>query len=66
MVEYAVALTRDPASITRESVDALRKNGMTDEEILQLNLVASYFNLVNRIASGLGVTLEDEQTSYKH
>ncbi|MDE1852531.1 MAG: peroxidase-related enzyme [Thaumarchaeota archaeon] len=66
MVDYALALTRDPRSLTQKDIDELRKGGLTDEEILQLNLVASYFNFVNRVATGLGVALEEEQDSYRY
>ncbi|MDE1852864.1 MAG: peroxidase-related enzyme [Thaumarchaeota archaeon] len=66
MVDYALALTSDSHSLTREAVEGLRRVGMSDEEILQLNLVASYFNFVNRIANGLGVSLEEEQSSYRY
>jgi alkylhydroperoxidase family enzyme len=48
-------------------LDGLRKQGLTDADILRLNLVVSYFNFVNRIALGLGVefTLE-EITGHKY
>ncbi len=60
MVNHAVALTRDPSSLSEAHIGALRESGMSDEEILQLTLIASYFNFVNRMASGLGVNLEEE------
>lgn len=67
MVAYAVALTRDPGGMTEAHVQSLRKSRMSDEEILQLTLVASYFNFVNRLASGLGTRLEEGgQTAYKY
>ncbi len=67
MVEYAVILTRNPSALTERNIAELRKIGMKDEEILHLALVASYFNFVNRLASGLGVSLEAElQTGYKY
>lgn len=67
MVKHAVVLTRDPSSLTEARVGALRESGMNDEEILQLTLIASYFNFVNRVADGLGVNLEEEgQKVYKY
>lgn len=60
MVNHAVALTRDPHSVTEAQIRGLRESGMSDEDVLQLTLIASYFNFVNRIASGLGVNLEEE------
>ena len=52
------AATREPASITRADLDALRAEGWDDRAILDLNQVVVYFNYVNRIANGLGVRLE--------
>jgi uncharacterized peroxidase-related enzyme len=66
MVDYAVALTKDPDSLTEGDIQKLRAAGLAEDEILQLNLIASYFNFVNRVASGLGVKLEEERTSYRY
>lgn len=59
LVEYALALTAHPAKGTQKQVDALRKAGLSDPEILQAAHVVSYFNFSNRLAIGLGVELED-------
>jgi len=56
MLGYAVKLTRSLEDVREADVEALRANGLSDEEILHVNLVASYFNYVNRIASGLGLS----------
>lgn len=67
ILDYGVALTRDPAAVTEAEVEALRSAGLSDEEILNVNLVTSYFNFVNRIAEGLGVTFtEGEATGYEY
>jgi uncharacterized peroxidase-related enzyme len=67
MLEYAVKLTKHPAKMTKPDVDKLRTAGLSDNEILQVNLIASYFNFVNRIVSGLGVTLENKESRiYKY
>jgi len=66
MLEYAVKLTRTPEKINREDVDVLRESGFSDEDILNINLIISYFNFVNRIALGLGVEFTpDEVRGYK-
>ena len=40
---------------------------MTDEEILNVNLVAGYFNFANRVVQGLGVEASaDEISGYKY
>lgn len=58
MLDYAVKLTRDPASMSRADVERLRAVGFNDQAILQINGIASYFNYINRMADGLGVGRE--------
>jgi uncharacterized peroxidase-related enzyme len=58
MLDYAAKLTRSPDAVAREDIDALRRAGFSDAAILSINLIASYFNFVNRVVSGLGVPLE--------
>jgi alkylhydroperoxidase family enzyme len=52
-------LTLEPASITREDVDALRPH-FKDKEIVQLIFAVCHFNTMNRLADGFGVPLEEE------
>ena len=59
IVDYALKLTDTPAAMRREDVERLREVGLADRAILDLNMVASYFAFVNRVADGLGVPLED-------
>lgn len=61
LVRYALALTRTPAGVSEAHVQELRDAGLSDREILQANLVVSYFNFVNRIAEGLGVEATPEE-----
>ena len=66
LLDYAVKLTNAPSSITENDIVELRKTGLTDESILNVNLITAYFNMVNRTALGLGVTFsEDEVQGYK-
>ena len=58
MLDYAVKLTREPWSMTRDDVEALRATGLTDRAILDVNQVTAYYAFVNRLADGLGVELE--------
>ncbi len=51
-------LTRAPGTMAGEDAGALRAAGWQDEEIVEAAMVAGYFNLINRIASGLGVDPE--------
>ncbi len=55
MLEYVEKITLRPARITSEDIDALRNAGFDDLAILQINLIASWFNYINRVADGLGV-----------
>lgn len=58
MLAYVEALTLRPARVQREDLDPLRAAGFDDVAILQVNLIASFFNYVNRVADGLGVGRE--------
>lgn len=55
MLDYVAKLTRTPWLMQEEDIDILRENGFDDTAILQVNLIASYFNYINRVADGLGV-----------
>lgn len=64
MIEYALKLTRNPASITSDDIAILRNGGFSDRAILEINLAAAYMNFVNRIALGLGVELEEQMEEF--
>ncbi len=67
MLRYAVKLTKAPGEVSESDVEDLRRAGFTDEDVLRVNLVTSYFNFANRIVSGLGVPLETvEERVYKY
>ena len=53
-LDYAVKLTREPATMTGEDVQRLRDTGWTDEDVMDIAEVAAMFNFSNRLASGLG------------
>lgn len=59
MLRYVEKLTRTPARVSRGDVDSLRGVGFADEDILAVAEVTAYYAYVNRIADGLGVTIED-------
>ncbi len=63
MLEYAEKLTRTPEEMDPSDVESLREAGWSDEDILNINLVTSYFNFVNRIALGLGVVYTEEEVA---
>jgi alkylhydroperoxidase family enzyme len=55
MLEYVVQLTRDATQIGPGHHDRLRAAGFDDRGILQITLIASWFNYINRVADALGV-----------
>ncbi len=59
-VVYALKLTLSPGTMTLDDVTQLRDAGLTDAGIHDLAAVTAYFNFVNRMAQGLGLTLEGE------
>jgi alkylhydroperoxidase family enzyme len=58
MLEYVVTLTKDATRIGPEHHARLRAVGFDDRGILQITLIASWFNYINRVADALGVGRE--------
>ena len=55
MLNYVAQLTRDATRISSQDHDRLRATGFDDRAILQITLIASWFNYINRVADALGV-----------
>ena len=55
MCEYVVQLTKDATKIHPGFHERLRAAGFDDTAILQITLIASWFNYINRVADALGV-----------
>jgi alkylhydroperoxidase family enzyme len=55
MLEYVVQVTRDATKITPQYHERLRAVGFDDRAILQITLITSWFNYINRVADALGV-----------
>jgi uncharacterized peroxidase-related enzyme len=55
MVDYVVKLTKDATKCSREDHARLREVGFDDRGILQITLIAAWFNYINRVADALGV-----------
>ena len=58
MLDYAVKLTKDATKIRKDDHERLRAAGFDDKAILQITLIASWFNYINRVADALGVGRE--------
>jgi len=59
MLDFAVQITEDATRIQRADVDGLRAHGFDDRAVLQITLIASWFNYINRVADALGVGRDD-------
>ena len=55
MLDYVVKITQDATKVIREDHERLRAAGFDDRGILQITLIASWFNYINRVADSLGV-----------
>lgn len=58
MLDFAVQITRDATRIRPSDLESLRGEGFDDRAILQITLIASWFNYINRVADALGVGRE--------
>ena len=61
MLDYVVQLTKDATRILPADHERLRSVGFDDQGILQITLIASWFNYINRVADALGVGRGDGQ-----
>jgi uncharacterized peroxidase-related enzyme len=52
---YAATLTRDPGATTAAHLDDLRRLGLSDLDLLDLNNIVAYYCYINRVATGLGL-----------
>lgn len=59
-LQYAEKLTLSPSELMANDVERLKKAGLSDGEVLEINQVVSYFNYANRTVLGLGVTTEGD------
>jgi hypothetical protein len=65
-LDYVVQLTRDATRLTPQDHDKLRAVGFDDLAILQITLIASWFNYINRVADVLGVGRGKKEDWYPH
>jgi uncharacterized peroxidase-related enzyme len=64
MLRYAKKLTLAPGEMIEADVLPMRENGVDDGRILEVNQIVGYFNYVNRLLNGLGVTLDGDIVGY--
>ena len=58
MLDYAVKITKDATKVWKQDHEKLRAVGFDDQAILQITLIAAWFNYINRVADALGVGRE--------
>jgi alkylhydroperoxidase family enzyme len=58
MIDYVVKLTKDATKVSPLDHERLHEAGFDDRAILQITLIASWFNYINRVADALGVGRE--------
>ena len=63
IVRHAEKLTSAPEAMTESDLGELRAVGLSDRDILDVTLIAAYFNFVNRLVLGLGVEYTDEEVA---
>ena len=64
MLRYARKLTKEPGDMAETDIADMRRDGADDGEILEVNQIVGYFNYVNRLLNGLGVTLDGDIVGY--
>ena len=55
MLDYVSKLTVDATTIGPQDHERLRAHRFDDRAILQITLIAAWFNYINRVADALGV-----------
>ena len=55
MLDYVTDVTKDATRVTPKHHERLRAVGFDDRGILQITLLAAWFNYINRVADALGV-----------
>lgn len=63
-LRYARKLTVSTGDMKADDVQAMKDAGASDGEVLEVNQVCCYFNYVNRLLNGLGVTLEGDKVGF--
>jgi uncharacterized peroxidase-related enzyme len=64
LMRYAKKLTVNPSDMRKSDVTDLQECGVDDGEILEANQIIGYFNYVNRLLNGLGVTTDGDIVGY--
>ncbi len=58
MLDYVVKVTKDATKVSPDDHARLRAVEFDDRGILQITLITSWFNYINRVADALGIGRE--------
>ena len=58
MLDYVVKVTKDATKVSPDDHARLHAVGFDDQGILQITLITSWFNYINRVADALGIGRE--------
>jgi len=58
MIDFALKLTRAPATVKQEDFQFLQQYGFSEEQAVDIVLITCMFNFMDRLADGLGVALD--------
>ena len=61
MLDFTARLTTAAYKMTPDDLARLRAVGFDDTAILQITLIAAWFNYINRVADALGVGRPDPE-----
>ena len=60
MLEYAEKITLYPSQVNENDVEALRRAGWSDRDVLDIAAVTAYRNFITRMADAMGVELTED------
>ena len=66
LLNFALKLGSEPASTDRSDIEALRANGLTDEQVLEAVLMTALTNFLCTLSAGLDVAPDFESSSIRY
>lgn len=60
MIDFALKLTRAPSTVKQSDLQQLKRDGFSEEQVVDIVLITCTFNFMDRLADGLGVELDPQ------
>ncbi len=60
LLDFAVQVAVDPASVEQDDIEALREFGFNDDEVWDIGAITAFFGMSNRLAAVTGMRANDE------